>query len=306
MNFGEKIWILDGGMGSTILEHHQLSHDNCTPNSCLAIESLSESNPDFIADIHRSFLDTGADIICTNTFNINQLAPTHDNLTIANSACKASASIARKIADDYMLSHPDRKVYVAGSIGPVSPSAEQADDCMMLHIQQVRTLLDCNVDILLLETVIDIVWADAVLDKIFEEIKAIQKPVSVMLSVHIDNQGQTVMKQSREEIKALARKYPIAAFGLNCGNGAASLVDEIGYYDDLPCALMVYPNAGLPDSDGKYPDSPEAMAHTLSPLIAEGRINIVGGCCGSTPGHIKAISKSALNCSPRIIPLDNN
>ena len=279
---------------------------------------LCLTRPDIIEAIHRAHLEAGADIIETNTFNANAISQADYQLTQAvRDINTAAAALARRAADDYNQRDPAKPRFVAGSMGPtnrtasISPDVNQPgyrnvtfDELVAAYKEQAEGLLDGGVDLLLVETVFDTLNCKAALFAISGvlERRGLNTPLMVSGTI-TDASGRTLSGQTTEAFwTSIAHGRPLVA-GLNCALGAEDLRQ---YLDDLAAAADTYvschPNAGLPDEFGDYHDSPESMAATLGEFAASGLVNIVGGCCGTTPQHIGAIAAAVRDHPPRSIP----
>ncbi|MCQ2115758.1 MAG: methionine synthase [Bacteroidales bacterium] len=286
MNF-DRILIIDGAMG-TMLQKHGLCGDS---------ESFNLTHPEIIASIHQEYVDAGADIIETNTFNAGY------------ETALAGARIARKVADA-----APRKVYVAGSVGPTSKSLAMSidvddpswrptdfDSMATAYREQIRGLVEGGVDLLLIETSFDALNVKAAI----YAADGFGLPIMISASAS-DRSGRTLTGQTLEAFYTAVKHCHPVAFGLNCSLGAAEmlpLVADISKFAD--CAVSCYPNAGLPNEMGGYDQAPETMAAAVREMASKGLVNIVGGCCGTTPEHIRAIAEAVYNIAPRpIVPKD--
>lgn len=316
----EKILILDGAMG-TSLQKLQLteadfrgkefaSHSvNLKGNN----DILNLTQPEIIRKIHREYIAAGADIIETNTFNANALSQSdYDCDRLVYRLNKAGARLAHDSVQEMK-----REIYVAGSIGPtsrtlsLSPDVNRPeyrttnfDEMAAAYEEQVAGLIDGGVDLLLLETVFDGLNAKAALyaiDKVQRE-KETRIPVMVSATIN-DKSGRTLTGQTLEALFTTLSHYPLLSFGLNCSFGATELypfIERLSGY--LSCYLSIYPNAGLPNEMGEYDEKPEWTASCLREMARAGLINIAGGCCGTTPAHIRALSQALQNIPPRTLP----
>ena len=291
-----RILILDGAMG-TMIQRHGLLGDN---------ELLNLTHPEVIRSIHEEYIAAGADIIETNSFGANTISQKeYGHSAEAAQMAFHAARIAREAADN-----AGRKVWVAGSVGPTGrsltlasdasdPGFRQMDFDAMVEVfsEQIGALIKGGADLILLETCYDALNAKAA-------IKALEPyDIPVIISATVsDRSGRTLTGQTLEAFYTSIRHCPgLCAFGLNCALGAESmtaLVGEIAGFSSLP--LIFYPNAGLPDEMGRYNDSPERMAKVIGGLAGKGLLNISGGCCGSTPEHIKAIADAVRGMNPRV------
>ena len=289
----KRILILDGGMG-TCIQSYGLQYDGNN-------DMLPLTHPEIIEEIHKAYVDAGADIIETCSFGANAISQAGYNAQDkVKDMCHAAAKCARKAADN-----ADRKVWVAGSIGPTDKSLTIIEMMMdpeetvtresmkLAYKEQAVGLIEGGVDLLLVETVTDAANAQAALDAIKEAFAECGKELPIMLSASI-MAGSTCLMTGTPitELFDMAGKYGIASAGINCSFGATELyepVKEVAEY--VKCAVSVYPNAGLPTAQG-YTEKPEDTAAALLRMAQDGLINIAGGCCGTTPAHIKAIAES--------------
>ncbi len=296
----DRILILDGAMG-TMIQSHGLGGNS---------EQLNLTHPDTIKEIHRQYILSGADIIETNTFSANGISQKeYGTEDLAPKMAFEGARLAVETAREF----PDRKILVAGSMGPTSKSLSLASDINAPQVrqysfpemaryygQQARSLIEGGVDLLLIETCFDALNAKAALYAISQ----IREDFPVIVSVSVsDRSGRTLTGQSIEAFYTSVRHYPLLAFGLNCSLGAEELyplVREVSSFCEVP--VIVYPNAGLPDEMGQYTQTPSHMAQEMERMLSEGLVNIVGGCCGTTPLHIAKIKETASRYSPRTVP----
>lgn len=317
----ERILILDGATGTMIQSRrpdestfrgkrfasHPRQLKGCNDVLCLTA-------PDLIAGIHREYLDAGADIIETNSFNSTPMSLAEYGLEqYASEIAEAAARIARQTADSWEADHPGHKRWVAGSMGPTGKSLTMAttlgdahpatwDELEEAYMRQASALLRGGADLLLIETVFDGLNAKAALHGARRAMEAEGREVPLMLSATLTESGRTLSGQTPEALLAstdFARPWSV---GLNCGFGAEGLLPHLEALADAPALLSCHPNAGLPDELGRYTETPLTMAERLRPLIEGRRINIVGGCCGTTPDHIRAIAGIARGCEPRPVP----
>ena len=320
----DKILILDGAMGTMIQRYGLVEDDyrngpfaDCTKELKGNNECLNLTRPDIIKAIHKEYIAAGADIIETNTFSANVISQTEYGCEgFATQMAYEGARIAREAADEAEAVAASvglqRKVWVAGSMGPTSKSlslspdiADPAyrpysfDDMYAAYRQQAEALLRGGADILLIETCFDALNVKAALAAIHD--CCLNRYIPVMISVSVgDRSGRTLTGQTLEAFYIAVSHYPIMSFGLNCSLGAAELlplVEEVGSW--CGCAVSCYPNAGLPNEMGGYDQSPEEMAKQVREMAVRGLVNIVGGCCGTTPDHIKAISRALNGIAPR-------
>lgn len=317
-----RILVLDGAMG-TMIQQHKLDEADFRgerfkdhPQSLKGNNDLlSITRPDIIKDIHRAYFKVGADIAETNTFSSTVIAQADYGLeSTVYDLNFQSAKIAREVADEFSAAEPDKPRYVAGSVGPtnrtasISPKVNDPgfravtfEDLRSAYHQQVSALIDGGVDILLVETVFDTLNAKAALfaiDEVFEE-RGEDLPVMVSGTI-TDASGRTLTGQTTEAFLISMMHFPLFSIGLNCALGAAQLRPYLKILaEKSPFAVSAHPNAGLPNAFGEYEQSPEQMATEVEDFLENNFLNIVGGCCGTTPEHISAIAKIASSHSPR-------
>jgi len=289
--FAERILILDGAMG-TMLQRHGLSGNN---------ETFNLTHPDVVRDIHRAYIEAGADIIETNTFSANRISQADYGCSAqAREFAREGARLAREAADA-----APRKVWVAGSLGPTGKSltlpqdlsnpawrAVSFDEMAEAYAEQIRGLVESGVDALLLETCFDALNTKAALYAISDIPEAAALPLLISVSVS-DRSGRTLTGQTLEAFFRAIRHARPLCFGLNCSLGAADLaplVADVAAWAD--CAVSCYPNAGLPNELGAYDEAPATTAAALRKMAQDGLVNLVGGCCGTTPEHIAAIAEA--------------
>ena len=320
----EKILFLDGAMG-TLLQKYNLSENdyrgtlfkNSTVNLKGNFEVLSLTQPQIIEDIHRAYLDAGADIIECNTFNSNSIV--QSNYHLENSIKelnKASVKIARKIADEYTKKTPNKPRFIAGSIGPTTKSLTISSDIMnpekrditfdelvKSYSEQVEVLICSDIDILLVETVFDTLNAKAAIYAIQKVQNRLHTNIPTMISVTLtDKSGRTLSGQTLEAFYYSIEFAKPICVGLNCSLGIEEMKPHIKQLAEIaPCAISIYANAGLQNEFGEYETSPIQMANEYKELATDNVINIYGGCCGTTPNHIKEIVELLKNYKPREI-----
>lgn len=311
-----EILVLDGAMGTMLQrlcpDEKAFHKEGFTPEGQLmkgCNDVLSVTAPEVIERIHRSYIESGARIIETNTFNANAISLADYGMERHVAAINtAAAMVARKAADSSA-----KKVWVAGSIGPTNKSLSMAmsmegDEPIdhrrleEAYFEQICALLEGGVDILLFETIFDSLNAKAAISAMYRAMEATGKDVPRIFSVTLTESGRTLAGQSLEAfIATISHGRPVAV-GLNCGFGAEEMARYIESMSGVPYGISVYPNAGLPNAMGEYDETPEAMAAHLRPLMSRGAINIAGGCCGTTPEHIAVIAREAARYAPRAIP----
>ncbi|XP_062938774.1 methionine synthase isoform X2 [Cynocephalus volans] len=320
----KRIMVLDGGMG-TMIQRYKLNEecfrgqefkDHARPlkgNN----DILSITQPDVIYQIHKDYLLAGADIIETNTFSSTSIAQADYGLEhLAYRMNKCSAGVARKAAEEITLQSGIKR-FVAGALGPtnktlsVSPSVERPeyrnitfDELVEAYQEQAKGLLDGGVDILLIETIFDTANAKAALfalQNLFEEQYA-PRPIFISGTI-VDKSGRTLSGQTGEAFVISVSHADPLCIGLNCALGAAEMRPFIETIGKCTTAyVLCYPNAGLPNTFGDYDETPAMMAMHLKEFAMDGLVNIVGGCCGSTPDHIREIAEAVKNCKPRVPP----
>ena len=300
-----RILILDGAMG-TMLQRRGLQGNS---------ESFNLSDPEIIGDIHNEYIKAGADIITTNSFSANSISQSEYGLSEkAEQMAEAAARIARKVADE-----APRKVWVAGSVGPTSKSLSLAqdigdpvfrpysfDEMSEAFEVQIRGLVHGGVDLLLFETCFDALNTKAALYALEHIPEAKDIPVMISASMS-DRSGRTLTGQTMEAFfRSIQHCYPLS-FGLNCSLGAEEMIPLIAEVASFAtCAVSCYPNAGLPNEMGEYDETPSQMAESVRKMALAGSVNIVGGCCGTTPEHIKAMAEAVKGISPRMVPEPDN
>jgi 5-methyltetrahydrofolate--homocysteine methyltransferase len=315
-----RILILDGAMG-TMIQRHKLEEFDFRegafenhPNSLKGNNDLlSITRPEIIKDIHRQYFQAGADIVETNTFSGTWIAQADYGLEDAVYRINyESAKIAKEVAAEFT----DKPRFVAGSIGPtnrttsISPDVNDPgyraisfDQLVDAYKQQVIALMVGGVDILLVETIFDTLNAKAALyaiDTVFEE-RGEKLPIMVSGTI-TDQSGRTLTGQTTEAFLISLSHMPLMSIGLNCALGASLMRPYLQILNEKsPFAVSAHPNAGLPNEFGRYDETPEIMAEQIKEFLDEGLINIIGGCCGTTPDHIKAIADLAKNYKPRKI-----
>ncbi|XP_036427879.1 methionine synthase [Colossoma macropomum] len=318
----KRIMVLDGGMGTMIQQKHLQEEDfrgqefKEHPKSLKGNNDLlSITQPEVIYSIHKEYLLAGADIIETNTFSSTRIAQADYGMEeLAYRLNKASAEVARKAADD-VAAQTGVKRYVAGAVGPtnrtlsVSPSVERPDfrnitfdELVEAYAEQVRGLLDGGCDILLVETIFDTANAKAALfaiDMLFEEAYE-PRPIFISGTI-VDKSGRTLSGQTGEAFVISMSHMKPMCIGLNCALGATDMRPFIEVIGKSTGAFVIcYPNAGLPNTFGGYDETPQVTASHIKEFAVDGLVNIVGGCCGTTPEHIRAISESVKQCQPRV------
>ncbi|MEY3439207.1 MAG: hypothetical protein RL265_1792 [Bacteroidota bacterium] len=317
-----RILILDGAMG-TMIQRHKLEEDDFRkgwfenhPKSLKGNNDLlSLTRPEIIQDIHRKYFEAGADIAETNTFSGTWIAQADYGLEkFVYDINYQSAKIAREVADEFTRLNPNKPRFVAGSIGPtnrtasISPDVNDPgfrgisfDELVDAYKDQINALIDGGVDILLVETVFDTLNAKAALfaiDVVFED-RNVKLPIMVSGTI-TDQSGRTLTGQTTEAFLISVAHMPLLTIGLNCALGASMMRPYLQVLDQKSSfGVSAHPNAGLPNEFGKYDETPELMAEQIKEFLDEGLVNIIGGCCGTTPEHIQAIAEMAKNYAPR-------
>jgi 5-methyltetrahydrofolate--homocysteine methyltransferase len=330
-----RILIIDGAMG-TMIQRHELTEedfrgdrfrDNAVPLTG-ANDLLCLTRPDIIREIHRQYASAGADLIETNTFNANRISLADYGLEhIAEELNYAAAILAREAADAVEALAPERVVWVAGALGPTNKTASISPDVndpgargvtfdalVETYAEQARGLLRGGCDVLMVETAFDTLNAKAALFALSGVLSELDYDIPVMMSGTItDQSGRTLSGQTAEAFynsvshgvqPGLGRRSGLLSVGLNCALGIDQLrpfMEELSAVSELP--ISCYPNAGLPNEFGGYDDPPEYMAKLIADFAEAGFVNIVGGCCGTTPDHIRAMAEAVSELPPRPIPV---
>ncbi|WP_297273223.1 methionine synthase [uncultured Bacteroides sp.] len=321
----EHILILDGAMG-TMIQQYNLSEADFRGQRFEQLPGQLKGNndilcltrPDVVQDIHRKYLEAGADIIETNTFNATSISQadyhTQDYVTEIN---RAAARLAREVADEYTRLTPHKTRLVAGSVGPtnktcsISPDVNNPafravtfDEMVKAYFEQMVALIQGGVDALLIETIFDTLNAKAAIYAAEDAMKAVGRRVPLMLSVTVsDRGGRTLSGQTLEAFLASVQHADIFSVGLNCSFGARQLKPFLRQLAaKAPYYISAYPNAGLPNSMGQYDQSPDDMAAEVVEYIHEGLVNIVGGCCGTTEAYIARFPALVDGAKPHVVP----
>ena len=321
-----RIMIIDGAMG-TMIQRHKLEeldyrgerfkdwHKDVKGNNDL----LSITQPEIITGIHKQYLEAGADIIETNTFSSTIIAQAdYDMQSLAYELNVESANCARKAADEFTALDPNKPRFVAGAIGPLNKTlslspdvnnpgfrAVTFDEVVDAYTEQIRGLVDGGVDILLVETIFDTLNAKAAIYAIKEFFRKSKKTeLPIMISGTItDASGRTLSGQTLEAFYVSVIHANPLSIGLNCALGASEMRPHIEELSAIAkCFTSAYPNAGLPNAFGEYDEQPHETAHIIEEWAKQGFVNIVGGCCGTTPDHIKHIAEEVKKFTPRALP----
>jgi len=315
----QRIVLLDGAMG-TMIQSQDLDTDDYTFEDRVALgcnEVLNLTRGDVIYQIHRDYLNSGADIIetntfCANAFNLAEYGLSDEVETIIQAACE----IAREAAADHEA-NTEGYAFVAGSIGPTNrslafspkvedPAYRQSDypAFLAMYRQQVKALLEGGVDLLLIETVFDTLVAKSAIQACVEEMEVQNRKVPIMVSVTFSDQsGRTLSGQTLSAFVTSLSAYPLFSLGLNCSTGPEEMLPLIEELSTIcPFYVSAHPNAGFPDKEGNYTLTAKQMAEQLLGLLKAGRLNIVGGCCGTTAEHIKALKQASAQGTSRPLP----
>ena len=323
----QRILIIDGAMG-TMIQRHNLEeadyrgtrfanwHTDVKGNNDL----LSITQPQVITGIHKEYLEAGADIIETNTFSSTSIAQAdYDMQSLAYELNVAAAQCARAAADEYTAKDPSKPRFVAGAIGPLNKTlslspdvnnpgfrAVTFDEVAEAYTEQIRGLVDGGVDLLLIETIFDTLNAKAGIYAIKNYFRKLGIPeLPIMISGTItDASGRTLSGQTLEAFYVSVMHAKPLSVGLNCALGASEMRPHIEELSQIcGCYTSAYPNAGLPNAFGEYDEQPHETAHIIEEWAANGWLNIVGGCCGTTPDHIKHIAGEVAKFEPRVLPV---
>jgi len=326
----EKILVLDGAMGSLIQQYNLTDADyrgerfkNFPHEVKGNNDLLSITRPDVIKEIHAKYFTAGADIAETNTFSGTSIAMADYHMEdLVYELNYESAKIAREVADEFTAKDPSKPRYVAGSIGPtnrtlsLSPDVNDPgyravtfDELVEAYTEQIHGLVEGGADLLLVETIFDTLNAKAALYAIDQYFK--QHPSKPYLPVMVsgtitDASGRTLSGQTTEAFLTSVSHMPLLSVGLNCALGADLMRPYVKTLNDKsPFLVSAHPNAGLPNEMGEYDQSPSEMAVIIDDFLANGFLNIIGGCCGTTPAHIQAIAEVAAKHKPHVIPEEN-
>ena len=320
-----RILVLDGAMG-TMIQAKRFNEEDFRGELFKNIKNeikgnndiLALTQPDAICDIHKEYLEAGSDIIETNSFNATSISQSdyqmEDVVYDLNVAC---AKVARKAADEFSALTPDKPRFVAGVLGPTSRTASLSpdvndpafrnvsfDELVVSYQEATEGLMDGGSDIILIETVFDTLNAKAAIfavEKTFDE-KGIRLPVMISGTI-TDASGRTLSGQTAEAFWYSVRHANPISIGFNCALGAKELRQHVVSLSKIAdTAVSAHPNAGLPNEMGEYDESPEEMTEQLEEWAQSGLVNIIGGCCGTTPEHIKSICDAVSNIAPRKAP----
>jgi len=323
----ERIMVLDGAMG-TMIQRHTLEEEDFRgerfKNHSHLLKGnndlLSITRPDIIKDIHTQYFAAGADIAETNTFSGTTVAQADYHLEdIVYELNYQSAKIAKEVADEFTEKEPHKPRFVAGAVGPtnrtlsLSPNVNDPgyravtfDQLKIAYKEQVKGLMDGGADIILVETIFDTLNAKAALFGIQELFDQLGRSLPIMVSGTItDASGRTLSGQTTEAFLISVSHVPLLSVGLNCALGARQLRPYLQVLNEhAPFFVSAYPNAGLPNEFGQYDEGPEEMGDQVEEFLKEGLVNILGGCCGTTPLHIKKIAELAAKYKPREVAIN--
>ncbi len=323
----KRILIIDGAMG-TMIQRYKLEesdyrgtrfaswHTDVKGNNDL----LSITQPQIIEEIHSQYMEAGADIIETNTFSSTSIAQAdYEMQSLAYELNVASAGCARRAADKFTAKNPDKPRFVAGAIGPLNKTlslspdvnnpgfrAVSFDEVAAAYTEQIKGLVDGGVDLLLIETIFDTLNAKAAIyaaKNFFRKNQLQELPIMISGTI-TDASGRTLSGQTLEAFYVSVMHANPLSIGLNCALGAAEMRPHIEELSEIAsCFTSAYPNAGLPNAFGEYDEQPHQTAHIIEEWAANGWLNIVGGCCGTTPDHIKHIADEVAKFKPRLLPI---
>jgi 5-methyltetrahydrofolate--homocysteine methyltransferase len=323
----ESILIIDGAMG-TMIQRHKLEEKDYRGERFKDWPSDLKGNndllvltqPAIIEGIHREYLEAGADIIETNTFNAQQISMADYHMeALAFEINVAAATLAKRAAMDYTARNPDKPRFVAGAIGPMNKTlslspdvnnpgfrAVSFDEVATAYYEQIKGLVEGGVDLLLIETIFDTLNAKAAIyaiKKYFRDSHQSELPILISGTI-TDASGRTLSGQTLEAFYVSVMHAKPLSVGLNCALGAAEMRSHIEELSQISASYTsAYPNAGLPNTMGEYDEQPEETAHFIEEWAANGWVNIVGGCCGTTPDHIRHIAQHVASIRPRPLPV---
>lgn len=319
----ERVLILDGAMG-TMIQQYNLREEDFRTERFAHIPGLLKGNndllcltrPDIIQEIHRKYLEAGADIIETNTFSSTTVSMADYHVEdYVREINLAAVKLARDLADEYTARNPQKPRFVAGSVGPTNKTTSMSpdvnnpafraltyDDLTLSYRQQMEALLEGGVDLLLIETIFDTLNAKAALHAATQAMETVGREVPIMLSVTVsDISGRTLSGQTLEAFLASVQHAPVFSVGLNCSFGAAQLKPFLKQLATrAPYYISAYPNAGLPNSLGQYDQTPEDMAQEIEEYLSESLVNIIGGCCGTTHEYIARYGELVAHAKPHV------
>ena len=312
MDFSKKVLVLDGAMGTMIqrlglseadFRGKEFADWHCELKGCNDLLCLT--SPESIERIHRAYIEAGADIIETNTFNSNAISLADYGLADkAREIARAGAQVARRAAEG-------TPTLVCGSMGPTNVSLSLGGDVdfdrmARAYAEQAAGLIEGGTDLLMIETAFDTLNAKAAIAGVEAAREETAKDIPLMISATLTESGRLLSGQTlRAFVNSVMHARPVS-IGLNCGFGADGMVEYLRELQDVPCAVSCHPNAGLPDELGQYVETPETMEEKIDHILNERLVNIIGGCCGTTPDHIRRIALKAHAAEPRKIPRPDN
>jgi 5-methyltetrahydrofolate--homocysteine methyltransferase len=318
----KRVLIKDGAYGTMVQARKLAAADYCAGVDLLKDQKgnndlLNLTQPDIVREICESFADAGADILATNTFNANAISQADYGAEgLVGRINRAAAAITRAVAD-----RQDRPMWVAGALGPtnktlsLSPDVNDPafrevtfDEVKAVYREQIDALAEGGVDFILIETVFDTLNAKAAIVATLEAEAALGRPLPLMVSMTLtDLSGRNLSGHTVEAFWASIRHARPLTIGLNCSFGAAQLRPHLAALSKMADTLvMAYPNAGLPNDLGEYDESAQETAAQVREWLSQGLVNVVGGCCGTTPLHIAALAGAARDCTPRAVPAVQN
>ncbi len=319
----QRILVIDGAMG-TMIQRYKLTEADYRGERFKDYPSDLKGNndllvltqPQIVKEIHKEYLDAGADILETNTFNAQAISlADYDMQSLAYEMNVAAAKLAREAADEYMQEHPGTQKFVAGAIGPMNKTlslspdvndpgyrAVTFDEIADAYTEQISGLVDGGVDILLMETIFDTLNAKAAIYAIntyFQQTGKERLPLMISGTI-TDASGRTLSGQTLEAFYISVMHAEPLSIGLNCSLGGNEMRPYVEELSELAtCYISCYPNAGLPNAMGEYDEQPKMTADIVKDFAQQGWVNIVGGCCGTTPDHIREIAKAVKELEPR-------
>ena len=318
----KRVLIFDGAFGTQIQERRLSEADYAGTLGLPADQKgnndiLALTRPDVIADITRAYLDAGSDVVSTNTFSANRISQAdYKAEDLVRAINVASGQIARKLADEY-AARDGKPRFVAGAIGPtnktlsLSPDVEDPgfreidfDELVAVYKEQAAALVEGGVDFILIETVFDTLNAKAGIMAVKQLERESGRDIPLMISMTLtDLSGRNLSGHTVEAFWYAVRHAKPLTIGLNCSFGAEQLRPHVKVLSQIAdTLLLIYPNAGLPNELGQYDEAPETTAGLVADWAAHGQVNLLGGCCGSTPDHIAAIARAVANSEPRKVP----
>jgi 5-methyltetrahydrofolate--homocysteine methyltransferase len=333
----QRILILDGAMGTMLQGHaldeagfrgerfahgHDSQHEHAHPGGGCDLRGdndlLSLTRPELIRGVHEAYLEAGADLVETNTFNATRISQSDYHLEhLARELNREGARLARAACDAFTAQTPDKPRFVIGVLGPTSRTASLSPDVndpgfrnvsfeelARNYTESANGLIDGGADVLMVETIFDTLNAKAALYALSELFRERGARVPLMVSGTItDRSGRTLSGQTTEAFYYSIRHARPLAVGLNCALGAEDLRPHVQTLADIAdCHVSTHPNAGLPNAFAEYDETPEHMASVIAGFARDGLLNLVGGCCGTTPAHIAAIAAAVRDCAPRRLP----